>query len=209
VDREQIVTDIDSTILRTERRLKRVLHELGWEELFPQLHARYDGVKALLGREEQERFYQLFLSNRYLKLDEPLPGAAEVLQALQGADYRIVYLTGRHDAPEDSMRRGTEEWLAEHGFPHPQDGSTLLLMKPRRRMDDRGFKEEALKEILKWGPVRAGIGDRPSDVEAYLSQGIRSIIIWGDHYPRDRLRAVGNQAEMVRDWIELKALLLG
>jgi phosphoglycolate phosphatase-like HAD superfamily hydrolase len=205
----QIVTDIDNTILNSEPRLRRTLQELGLEELLPELLARYDGVKALLKPEEQEKFYQLFLSERYLHLDEPLPGAAEALRALREAGYRIVYLTGRHDAPGDSMRRGTELWLVEHGFPHPGDGSTLLRMKPRRGMDDRQFKEEALRELAKLGSLHAGIGDRPSDIEAYLHYGIPAILIRGDdRHPGDGVRAVAGGVEVVRDWSELEALLL-
>lgn len=204
-----IVTDVDNTILRAERRLRRVLQELGQEKLFPQIKARYDGVKALLRPEEQEKFYKLFLSDRYLHLDEPLPGAAATLQALREAGYRIVYLTGRHDAPHDSMRGGTERWLVEHGFPHPGDGSTLLIMKPKRGMDDRAFKKEALKEILELGHIRAGIGDRPSDGEAYLRHGVGAIQILSDHYPKDELRTMEDAVQAVRDWSELKALLLG
>jgi hypothetical protein len=107
------------------------------------------------------------------------------------------------------MRRGTERWLTEHGFPHPGDGSTLLLMKPRRGMDDQTFKEEALEEILKVGKVRAGVGDRPSDGEAYLHQEIPAILIRGDHYPEDELRAVRDGVRVIRDWTELAGLLLG
>jgi len=204
-----IVTDIDNTILRADRRLLRVLRDLGREELFPEIRARYDGVPALLGAKERERFYRLFLSERYLPLDEPLPGAAETLRALRRAGGRIIYLTGRHDAPGDSMRRGTERWLAEHGFPHPADGSTLLWMKPERGLDDLRFKEEALEEILRLGPVRAGIGDRPSDGEAYLRLGIQAILLQGDRYSADELRTVGGEVWIVRSWIELEGLLLG
>jgi len=206
---QQIVTDVDNTILRAERRLRQVLRDLEREELFPQIRMRYDGVQALLGPEEQEKFYQLFLSERYLPLDEPFPGAAATLCALKEAGYRIVYLTGRHDAPGDSMRRGTERWLAEHGFPHPGDGSTLLIMKPRRGLDDRAFKEEALKEILRLGRVRAGIGDRPSDGEVYLRQGVPAILLQDNHYTLEELRSVGDDVHIVRNWSELKALLLG
>ena len=201
---EQIVTDVDNTILRAERRLLRTLRDLGQEELFPRMRARYDGVQALLGPEGTE----LFLSDRYLPLDEPLPGAAATLRALREAGYRIVYLTGRHDAPGDSMRRGTERWLAEHGFPHPGDGSTLLFMKPERGLDDSAFKEEALREILKLGHVRAGIGDRPSDGEAYLRLGIPAILLQSDHHSADELRTAKGEVWIVRNWIELERLLL-
>lgn len=201
-----IVTDVDNTILQAERRLWRVLRELGWEEFFPQMQADYEGAKGLPA---PERFYRLFLSERYLGLDEPLPGAAEALRALRGRGYKIIYLTGRHDAPHDSMRRGTERWLAEHGFPHPGDGSTLLLMKPRRKLEDRAFKEEALAEILKMGPVRAGIGDRPSDGQAYLRWGIPAILLQNDHYSPEELGAAGDGVRVVSNWAELQQLLLG
>lgn len=205
VGMDLIVTDVDNTILRAERRLRQVLLDLGWEEFLPRLRADYEGAKSL---PNPEKFYELFLSDRYLDLDEPLSGAAEALRALKQANYRIVYLTGRHNAPDDSMRRGTERWLAEQGFPHPGDGSTLLLMKPRRGMDDRAFKEEALKEILKMGPVRAGIGDRPSDGEAYDRHGIPVILIQGDHYPEDGLRALKGKVRIVHNWTELAGVLL-
>lgn len=206
---EQIVTDIDNTILNSEPRLRRTLQQLGLEELLPELLARYDGVKALLKPEEQELFYRLFLSERYLHLDEPLPGAAAALHALKEAGYRIVYLTGRHDGPGDSMRSGTEAWLEEHGFPRPGDGSTLLWMKPRRGIDDRRFKEEALRALAKLGPLRAGIGDRPTDMEAYLSQGMLAFLIRGDdRCPGDGLRPEPGRVAVVRDWLELQALFL-
>ncbi len=204
---ELIVTDVDNTVLRAERRLWKVLQKLGWEELFPKMRDRYDGVKSLLKPEGQEQFYKLFLSDRFLELDEPLPGAAEALRAFQEAGYRIAYLTGRHDAPGDSMRRGTERWLVHHGFPHPGDGATLLFMKPRRGMDDRAFKEGALSEIAGLGRIRAGIGDRPSDAEAYLQMGIPAILIQGDHYPADGRRAAREGVQVVRDWKELERLL--
>ncbi|MFQ6117263.1 MAG: HAD family hydrolase [Candidatus Bipolaricaulia bacterium] len=206
ISRAQIVTDVDNTILRAERRLWRVLRDLGWEESFPQLEGDYEGAKGL---PNPELFYRLFLSERYLELDEPLPGAAATLRALKEAGHRIVYLTGRHDAPDDSMRRGTARWLAEHGFPHPGDGSTLLWMKPKRGLDDRRFKEEALEEILQLGPVRAGIGDRPSDGEAYLRRGVPAILLRNGRCPLDGLRALKGEVLIVHDWSELAGLLLG
>lgn len=200
-----IVTDVDNTILRVERRLRRVLQDLGWEGFFPQLDEDYEGAKAL---PNPEKFYRLFLAERYLELDEPLPGAAATLRALKEAGYRIVYLTGRHDAPHDSMRRGTARWLAEHGFPHPADGSTLLWMKPKRGLDDLRFKEEALKEILELGPVAAGIGDRPSDGKAYLQKGIPAILLRDGRRPLDGLRALKGEVWIVHNWFELERLLL-
>ena len=203
-----IVTDIDSTISNARRRLEAVLRRLGRVELLDQ-GRRYRGwVQEQLEGAEREAFLRWFLSDLYLELDEPLPGAAATLRELNEQGIMVVYLTGRHDAPGDSMRAGTERWLREHNFPTPDGEQTRLVMKPRRGLDDQEFKTAALEEITSWGEVLAGIGDRPEDARAYAAHGILPLMLCNEFHSPEELQRAADGVQVARDWGELRAILL-
>jgi len=209
VARRLIVTDIDSTISNARRRLEAVLRRLGRVELLNQ-GQRYRGwVQEQLAGAEREAFLRWFLSDLYLELDEPLPGAAATLRELSERGIMVVYLTGRHDTPGDSMRAGTERWLREHGFPAPDpDGERArLVMKPQRGLDDQEFKTAALEEITGWGEVLAGIGDRPEDARAYAAHGIPPLRLCNEFHSPEELKRAAEGVRVVRDWAELRAIL--
>ena len=202
-----IVTDIDSTISNARRRLETVLRRLGRAELLDQ-ERRYRGwVQERLTGAEREAFLRWFLSDLYLELDEPLPGAAATLRELNEHRIMIVYLTGRHDAPGDSMRAGTERWLREHGFPIPANKQARLVMKPQRGLDDLEFKTAALEEITSWGEVLVGIGDRPEDARAYAAHGVLPLMLCNEFHSPEELRQAADGVQVARDWAELREIL--
>ena len=131
-----IVSDIDGTVLDVEPRIAAVLNELGVER--PAGEA-IRVSRALTGK-QRDRFYDLFLSNKYLHLDQPIPAAVEQIGALQHeTGLPLVYLSGRLA----NMSRETLAALTELGLPF----ETALLRPLRQRMmrTDR-WKVSAIRE---------------------------------------------------------------
>jgi hypothetical protein len=100
-------------------------------------------------------------------------------------DFTVIYLTYRIEylAPK------TQGWLARHGFPR----GALLFSDTRGFMKgSHEFKSEALGRLrLRFAGRIVGIGDKTSDVQAYLENGAEPYLIV---QPGDR------DAEALRDF---------
>jgi hypothetical protein len=133
-----VVVDVDDTLIDKKRSthgiwemvLEREIPfedvvELRAEEIFE----RHAAEKQKARMAELRRSFmdiQLCRDERgipLLRLDEPVPHAAEVLREWSG-NCRIVYLTGRIEA----LRGPTMEQLYRHGF--PIEGTELVMFKP-------------------------------------------------------------------------------
>lgn len=207
------VTDIDNTIADTRNRLRRSLEEIDRVEVYEKTADRYGGFGDYLDTKEEEAFWSLFLSNRFLHLDRPAPGAAEFLQKIRDEGVEIVYLTGRHDEEGDSMRPGTESWLEGHGFPSPDRSGVELFMKPERKMGDREFKLAKLRNKFseKSNPEEViGIGDHPNDALVYNRVGIRPVLLdWFGLFSNQELQNSVSGVKIVEDWEELEREFYG
>ncbi len=203
-----LVTDIDNTIADTRGRLRRSLRAVGREEVFAETADQFGGFDDYLAPEEEEEFWRVFLSGKFLHHDRPAPGAAEFLGELKEEGVEIFYLTGRHDQAGDSMRAGTEAWLRENDFPDPAEAGISLFMKPTRKKNDREFKLELLEEKLstKSPSVGAiGIGDHPDDAFVYNRVGIRPVLLnWLGLFSPEELRNSASRAKVVASWPELE-----
>lgn len=171
-----LVCDVDNTIADARARLARSLEAIGRPELVPKAFRDYGGFEPYVTPSERRRLFQVFLSERFIDEDEPLPRAADVLGAWVGRGYRLIYLTGRHDGSADSMRRGTEDWLRRHGFPRPEADAVKLWMKPQRGIGDTAYKRDALAEICEGERPVAGVGDLPYEGALYGEFGMRPIL---------------------------------
>jgi len=170
-----LICDVDNTILNTRPRVRACLAAIGRPEVFERSPRTYGGFKETLSPEEIERFFRIFLSNEYLPLDEPLPDAAQTLHGWLKRG-QLIYLTGRHDAPGDSMRAGTLQWLKAHGYPEPNE-KIKLLMKPARDQEDRAFKRETLMRMKPFPPRSLGLGDLPYEGALYAAMGLKPILV--------------------------------
>lgn len=198
------VTDIDNTIADTGNRILRSLEEIERVEVFEKTADRYGGFGDYLDGKEEEEFWRLFLSNRFLHLDEPAQGAAELLRKINRKGVEIIYLTGRHEERGDSMRSGTESWLGRHNFPSPEDTGVKLFMKPRRKMEDRQFKLAKLRDEfsgkLEPGEV-IGVGDHPNDALVYNQVGIRPILLkWSNLFSNRELESSVSGVTIIEGW---------
>jgi phosphatidate phosphatase APP1 len=125
----------------------------------------------------------------------PLPGAVESLERLAHA-YRVVYLSAR----DDLLYNKTRAWLQDKRFP---DGP-LFCRDYYVGQSQAGFKTRLLADLKKRFPkVVVGVGDRASDAEAYLANGMAAYLI--DPESKGRFPA-GSIA--VRSWAEVEKRLL-
>jgi len=113
-------------------------------------------VRAVLTRWNQD-----FYSNRFLSRDEPVPGAAGLVDSLYARGCTIVYLSGR-DARR--MLAGTAQSLFERGFPAGAP-RTMLVLKPERTTPDSTYAAHALDDLAAYGNVVAVFESDPARVQ--------------------------------------------
>ncbi len=101
----------------------------------------------------------------------PYAQALPSLHALSSA-YSLVAVTARYALAEANTAR----WLAAQGLP----GLPVVYAAGVHAGDaSRGaFKAGAIRHLRAagWAPV-AGVGDRPSDLEAYASEGLQALMV--------------------------------
>jgi hypothetical protein len=130
-----IISDIDGTVLDVEPRIVACLNEIG---------AEYSGeairVSRTLPSKQRDAFYDVFLSQKYLHLDRPIPRAVEELRELQASTgLPLVYLSGRLA----NMAKGTRAALEKVGLPF--EAMVLRPMRDRMMRTDR-WKIGAIRE---------------------------------------------------------------
>ena len=203
-----LVCDIDNTIADARPRLARSLESIGRPELVPTAFNDYGGFEPFVSKDEHRELFRIFLSDRFMELDEPMRRAPETLTAWIDSGHRLVYLTGRHDGSGDSMRAGTEAWLSEHGFPVPNGSGVILRMKPRRGIGDTAYKRGALDELAERDPLWAGIGDLPYEGTLYGEFGLLPILTAElGLIPVEKLATSHPTAVVVHDWTEIEQRL--
>jgi hypothetical protein len=101
----------------------------------------------------------------------PYPSAVAAINHL-ASRYRFVAVTARWKG----AGRGTHGWLAASGLP----GMPVILAEGMHPQDAprAAYKAAAIRHIREegWNPV-LGVGDRPSDMEAYTSEGLRAFMV--------------------------------
>ena len=126
-------------------------------------------------------------------------------------EYSIIYLTQRPAL----LTRKSKLWLQDNRYP----AGVLLLGDLREALADSGrFKTNLLTETKKAFPgIRIGIGDQPSDAQAYVDNGMEAYLF--PHYkekPKDlrkkaeQIREIQGQDRLyvVQSWSEIEAGIL-
>ncbi len=100
----------------------------------------------------------------------PMADSARVTKRIAGR-YSIIYLTHRPDL----LTRKSKNWLTDHGYP----AGPLMVSELKDAFGDSGkFKTAKLSAVRKSFPnVRIGIGDKPSDAQAYVDNGLIAYLI--------------------------------
>jgi hypothetical protein len=119
--------------------------------------------------------------------------------------YGVIYLTHRLDV----LTRRSKQWLKANGYPP----GPLLVSTMKDVMDSAAFKTARLSELRKAFPnVEIGIGDKPSDAQAYADNGMTAYLI--PHYksrPKDmretakevRSLRPNGRIQVVADWRQI------
>jgi hypothetical protein len=116
--------------------------------------------------------YEELLAQRGKDESDPVKHSVQALNAL-ARDFHIVYLTSRPRFLIDKTRA----WLREKGFP---TGPVITSVRIRDLVRPKEFKEERLHTLRKaWPTLLIGIGNQPSDAEAYGASGMLSLMLPG------------------------------
>jgi hypothetical protein len=132
--------------------------------------------------EELKTFWaSCFFSSEYVRMDQAMPGATDLIRRCHDAGMFIVYLTGR----DHTMRAGTEAGLVANGFPYGVERSQLFT-KPDFAMDDTIYKADALVQIAKIGEPVVFMDNEPSNVNAFSDAfpNALHVFVETDHSPK-------------------------
>ncbi len=177
-----VVFDLDSTLFNTAGRhlailrafaehepaVRPVVEELthddfGWHVSEP-LEARGFRDQEALQRLSAFWFERFFHSD-WVGHDQPQAGAPEYVREVHKRGALVYYLTGRHVGGMDT---GTARALTDKGFPF-WDGRSLLHLKPDFHLDDKVFKDQALRAIRSHkGRVVATFENEPGNANLFL-----------------------------------------
>jgi len=124
-----------------------------------------------------------------------LPGSPEALARLS-KHYRIIYITAR----DDTFLRKTKGWMALRKFPR---GPVFFWDFLGKKLSHEKYKRREIAGLKKRFPnIVVGVGDKVSDANAYLANGLNAIIIGPKR--DDGLPA---KAIWVKTWAEIEKLL--
>jgi hypothetical protein len=209
-----VVFDLDSTLFHVAPRTHAILRE--WLELEASAHP--ESIRALaafgandlgyslkdlwikanldseMGPESEalkaaRRFWQdRFFSHAYLRHDHVMPGAVEYVSHVFESGATVFYVTGR-DTPSQGF--GTLEQLAHHGFP-VDERRTRIVLKPRRRLDDREYKSGVIRTSVKdRGALIANFENEPKNLVAMAEAEPKAKHIFVETVSSDHMAPAG------------------
>ena len=124
----------------------------------------------------------------------PLKNAPDILQKIS-QKYDIVFVTKR----EENFLRKTETWLKMYKFP---DAPVFFWDLGDYPISSVKYKTERIRKLRQiWKNISIGIGDRDSDIEAYLANGMKVIKIGKEN-------KIIPGVTFVSDWNDIEKLLM-
>jgi predicted secreted acid phosphatase len=218
-----VVVDIDDTLINTEHRMQAVWQELlghkipmqavrtlSNEQLFLKYASPDQKTRA---SEYQKRFWDIVLcleeiGTELLKLDKPIPFAADILQKWS-KQCALVYLTGR----TENTRSLTINELKKFGF--PTENTQLKMFNPRDYTRTRGenpsgptlvdAKARLFASIAKQHTVVRVVDDYPSYFQVYKQFNVpdRIGLLRSERYPPERYIDEG-ATRVIETWQKLQ-----
>jgi hypothetical protein len=200
-----LVTDLDNTLIDSRERYNRSVAEATGHTLSAIASLAMD-VKRL-SPDQRNRFFEVFLSSRYMDLDVPVRGSVEVVSRVTSMGLGIIYLTGRHHSKEDSMKTGTLNSLFRLGFPMPNKSDVLLFMKPRKMMSTAKYKRNTLERLTRSVELVVGVDDEPDDLQVMTDFIPLTIgLALSPQISREITSKV--KVPIVRDWFGVESIIL-
>jgi len=204
IKKQFLVTDLDNTLIDSRERFKRSISE-ATGCLSSTITSVLDAKKLL--PEQRNKFYEVFLSSKYMDLDIPVRGSVEVTSRLRSMGLGIIYLTGRHHSKEDSLKSETLETLSRHGYPMPNTRNVLIFMKPKRTMPTARYKRNMLERLTRSLEVVVGVDDEPDDLRVMADLIPLTIgLALSTHVSREIVSKI--RVPIVRDWFGVESMIL-
>jgi hypothetical protein len=120
---------------------------------------------------------------------DPMPGSVDGVKKI-AENYSVIYLTHRPDL----LTHRSKIWLREHGYP-----LGVLLVSPfKQSLGGSGeFKSSMLADVrIKFPNILVGIGDKISDAQAYVENGMEAYLI---PYYKHKVKDMRRMAELIRE----------
>ena len=141
---------------------------------------------------------------------DAMPKSSEVLRKIAGR-YGIIYLTHRPNV----LTRKSKRWLSDEEFPL----APLITCRLRESLGDSGEAKGKRLAVLKarFPNTNIGVGDRISDVRAYLSAGMTAYLIPHCKETARDMRKMAKQirslpskhrVQVVGDWRQIESGIL-
>lgn len=126
------------------------------------------GVSSTFRTLLEKRALEIYLSGKYLDLDQAVPGAVEFIQTEQARGAKVFFVSSRYD---DVQRTGTLNSLQNLGLLIEGDRNEVILRA--RGMSSIEFKKKAFAEIRRWseshgGQVELVMENEPENMNAML-----------------------------------------
>jgi len=122
---------------------------------------------------------------------KPMAGSAAVTSQI-ASKYTIIYLTHRPDL----LTRTSKSWLRKNGYPL----GPLLVSRLSQTIEPSGqFKTARIAELKKNFPnIKIGIGDKLSDAQAYVDNGMTAYLIPNYDNESDDMRDMARDIRRLR-----------
>ncbi len=139
---------------------------------------------------------------------QPMPHALNVVNRL-ATNHTLVYLTHRPALLGPKSRA----WLEQHGFPR---APLLLARKEDLLRGNLDYKKRRLERLGQlFGDLHVGLGDKVSDMQAYLGAGMEAVLlVYLDNPEQEKLQEtlemlakVPPAAHVVRNWKQAEQVL--
>jgi len=201
-----VITGIDNALANCERRRRAAFKEVYGKVKGIDIAQALRGLSPLLTEEQEKQFYAVFMSEKYIDLDKPVPHSSGILKNLHKNSYTIVYLTARNYA----LREKTIEWLGNHKFPLPDRENVYLFMKDGSIRNDSStdsyFIEKRLGEINEMGNIVLGVASSLAEVAVFSNFGVRPVVLEASKGPAGLNVSLENTT-VVKSWKEIESFL--
>ncbi|WXG44735.1 MAG: hypothetical protein WED04_12010 [Promethearchaeati archaeon SRVP18_Atabeyarchaeia-1] len=198
-----LVTDLDNSLIDSRARFNRAVSEATG---CPLTASPPVTDLKILRKEQRNKFYDVFLSGRYMDLDVPVKGSVEVLNRLKFAGLGIIYLTGRHHSRGNSLKSETLKTMLHYGYPMPDKAGVMLYLKPDKMSSTHEFKRRALERLARRIDLVVGVDDEPEDVKV-MTEIVPLVIgvALSSQSAKEILSKV--KVPIARDWLEVESIM--
>ena len=201
--RRFLVSDLDNTIIDSRARLNRAVSEATG---YPSTVAQQLSNTKSLTRDQRNRFYDVFLSGKYMDLDIPVRGSVETLGKLRSLGFGIIYLTGRHHSREESLKYETLKTLSRYGYPMPDRSNVMLYMKPNKTSPTNEYKRSVLERLAKNMNVVVGVDDEVNDLQVMADLVPLVIGLYLSLQARHEISS-SLKIPLAKDWFEVESTM--